>query len=473
MFQPGRGFLRWDLWLRLSLGFLCWPALPSPVQGDSSFWVWNRDTPLRPEERQALSQAGITALYWHFAEIENTDGAWRWKRAPSLPEKPGREPGLRIVPVIRLEASTREPFAGEASTALAGSLATAFRATGADEWQLDYDAPSRLVGAYAGFLRSLQPQAPRLSSTALAGWVRLPAFPALQEAVAELFPMFYDLEPDTASQLRPLLEVDSSRAWLAEWSARCQIPWRAGWPWFARLSVYGADGQAKGHFRQWSWDEVVFRREVTAGEGTRKGLTALPVNAPWTLGKTVLRPGDTLVARWPDLDALAAIAPPGGKEAIYFRLPDGAPASGWSLREFGARHAPPTPGALSLKIENNHLVLCNEGPHDLPPRLAGDGPRDRGYALEVDAPAAVFREALAGEFWRVAGHVQPDAQRPPSVPIANATRLTFWFSALPAGAELRSGWLQLSPGAAWSRLCYRVLNIEPHPAWKPLVSCSP
>ena len=110
----------------------------------------------------------------------------------------------------------------------------------------------------------------------------------------------------------------------------------------------------------------------------------------------------------------------------------------------------------------------NDGPHDLPPRMVGDGPQDRVYALEVDAPGVAFREALPGAFWRVAGHADPDAAKPLAVPIVAATRLTFWFSSLPAGRELRSGLLQLVPGAAWSALRYRILNIEPAPAWKSL-----
>lgn len=106
---------------------------------------------------------------------------------------------------------------------------------------------------------------------------------------------------------------------------------------------------------------------------------------------------------------------------------------------------------------------------DLPPRAVGDGPRDRGYALEVDAAGPVFREAEAGEFFRVAAHRKPDEAVPERADIPAATRLTFWFSALPAGESLESGIFQLAPKIAEDGLRYRVLSgVDGSPPWKPL-----
>jgi hypothetical protein len=116
------------------------------------------------------------------------------------------------------------------------------------------------------------------------------------------------------------------------------------------------------------------------------------------------------------------------------------------------------------------LELVNDSERDLPVRLAGaKGDLDRGYALEIDAPATLFRDALAGDFWRVASHANPDAQKPAPVAVPLATRLTFWFSHLPAHARLQTGLLQLAPGATLAPLRYRILNCDGADAWKPIL----
>ena len=83
----------------------------------------------------------------------------------------------------------------------------------------------------------------------------------------------------------------------------------------------------------------------------------------------------------------------------------------------------------------------------------------RGYALELDAPAPIFREALEGDFWRVASHIDPDTA-PKPVPIPLATRLTFWFSHLRAGDSLDTGLIQLAPGANFEEIRYRIVGVS-------------
>lgn len=453
------------MFARFAVFLACWlPCLAT--QGETAFWVWNRHDPLSAQEKIALAAAGVKTLYWHFAEIENKAGVWAWKRSPHLAEKTSS--ALRIVPVLRLEASVKEPFAGAARAQLREKTIAAFAATGAEEWQLDYDAPDRLVGAYADFLKDLRSAAPKLSSTALAGWVRLPAFEKLRGSVSELCPMFYDLTPDTADALLPLLETASTQALLAEWTKRCDLPWRAGLPWFARLTVYGTDGKSRGHFRQWSWDDVIFRRALHVEKSPGDGITVLQAVEPTVLGRSSVRKGERLVLRWPDLAALAATEKAAARDLIYFRLPDPqAASSGWSLSQFADRHAGRM-GTLVLRREGEALVLENQGPGDLPPRIEGDGPQDRGYAVEVEGEGPIFREALAGDFWRVGGHIQPDAAHPRSAPVGLATRLTFWFSALPAGQSLKSGLFQLTPPGEAAPLRYRILNPVEKAPWTPL-----
>ncbi len=449
------------LWI---LAFGMW--LSMAAQGGSAFWVWNRSTPLSVSEKSELQAGGVTTLYWHFAEIENRDGEWKWKKLPEPPPEKSTA-SLRVVPVIRMEASAKEPFEMSARAILKQRIVAAMQSLGADEWQLDYDAPDRLIGEYAGFLAELRPSAPKLSATALAGWVRLPSFAGLCGSVAELCPMFYDLDPDTAASLRPLLDPDETVAMITDWEKNCSIPWKAGLPWFARLTIYGADGKSRGHLRQWSWDDVVFRRELKLISPTKNGITVFRAEKSFALGQATVREGETLVARWPDVTALTRAEERAGREIIYFRLPDAAASSGRSLREFARRGKAADP-ALTLKREGGTLVLTNDGPCDLKARAVGDGPRDRGYAVEVDAAGAVFREAEGGEFFRVAGHKEPDSENPKQVKVPSATRLTFWFSALPAGASLKSGVFLLAPAANSASLKYRILDVVEDPSWKDL-----
>jgi hypothetical protein len=371
------------------------------------------------------------------------------------------------VPVVRLESSVAAPFAPKVADTLREKLLVALRATEADEWQLDYDAPDRLVGDYADFLKTLRPSAPKLSSTALAGWVRLPAFQKLQSSVAELCPMFYDLMPDTAQALRPLLEEDSTRTLLREWTKACGIPWRAGLPWFSRLTLYDVDGKSRGHFRSWSWDSVIFALGLRVETPEKNGITVLRANDRVVVGRTKISKGERLVLRWADLKAVAAMEKEAGRDVVYFRLPDGGGPSGWSLRQFMARDQ----GAeikLTVCREGETLVLKNEGDVDLPPRIRGDGAEERGYALEVEGNGVIFRDVMPGDFSRLRGHTQADSPHPQSAAISNATRLTFWFPALPAGQSLVCRLFQLAPAAEAAPLRYRVLYLNEKPSWQPL-----
>lgn len=448
--------------LILALGW----GVSMAAHGGSAFWVWNRNTPLSTSEKSDLQAAGVTTLYWHFAEIENRDGEWKWKKLPESPPEKSTS-SLRVVPVIRLEASAKEPFETVSRAVLKQRVEAAMQSTGADEWQLDYDAPDRLIDGYADFLAELRPGAPKLSATALAGWVRLPSFAKLCGSVAELCPMFYDLDPDTATALRPLLDPNETMARTADWEKNCSIPWKAGLPWFSRLTIYGTDGKSHGHLRQWSWDDVVFRHELALTSPMKDGIAAFRAEKSFGLGRTLVREGEMLVARGPDSAALSRVENAVAHDVIYFRLPDAAASSGGSLRGFSQRGRTGDP-VLTLTRRGDHLVLTNVGIRDLPARATGDGPLDRGYAVEVDAAGPLFREAVAGEFHRVAGHAEPDSEMPGRVGVAVATRLTFWFSALPAGESLSSGLFQLAPAAAASPLKYRILNLEKNPSWKPL-----
>jgi hypothetical protein len=181
------------------------------------------------------------------------------------------------------------------------------------------------------------------------------------------------------------------------------------------------------------------------------------------MGDTPLHRGEFVAARWPDRNALRTI---NAQSVRYFRLPDESDASGWSLQTLAIADATPR---LALHASSNEtFTLTNESAVDLAPRLSGDaGEQDRGYALELDAPGPVWREAGEGDFWRVTSHVNPET-KPAAVAIPLATRLTFWFSHLPAGKTLRSGLIQLAPGAAMAAVRYRVLDCPGVTEWRTL-----
>jgi len=447
------------------LGIACAWLACAAAHGESAFWVWSRSEPLSAQEKADLKAAEVKTLYWELGVLENKSGSWEWGLPPRLPEKSSGT--LRIVPVVRLESSVAAPFAPKLADSLRQKLLEAFRATEADEWQLDYDAPDRLVGEYADFLKTLRPLAPKLSSTALAGWVRLPAFPKLCNSVSELCPMFYDLMPDTADALRPLLEEESTRTLMQEWTKACDIPWRAGLPWFSRLTLYDADGKSRGHFRSWSWDSVVFAPGLRVESPEKDGLTVLRAKDRVMLGRTEINKDERLVLRWCDIKTVAAVEKEAARDAIFFRLPGAGGPSGWSLRQFMARdRAAET--KLAVHRAGEQLILKNEGDTDLPPRILGDGPEDRGYALEVEGNGMIFRDVMPGDFSRLRGHTQPDSSRPQSAAISNATRLTFWFPALPAGQSLVCRLFQLAPAAEAAPLRYRILYLPEKPSWQPL-----
>jgi hypothetical protein len=126
----------------------------------------------------------------------------------------------------------------------------------------------------------------------------------------------------------------------------------------------------------------------------------------------------------------------------------------------------PTESHLVLREKPlGHLTLVNDSDADLEPRFAGNGGQDRGYALEIDAPAPVFREAGAGDFWKVTGHINPDTT-PVLVAVPLATRLTFWFSHLRAGESLDCGLIQLAPNTSFKNIRYRIL--PQGDAWHPV-----
>ena len=437
---------------------------------DVSYWVWNRAEPLSADETHALKAQGVRELFWHAGEIEDRSGEWRWRRPPIALAASE----LRIIPVIRLDPFGREPFGAAATELLIAKLRDAVETHSWAELQIDCDTPDRLLASYAGALHEIRKLVPRLTVTALAGWSRTPHWQPLQASVDEIFPMFYDLEADPAGvgqgQLpRPLIETGAIDAQLRDWSA-CRIPWRAGLPNFARVTVYDGSGKSRGHIRRWKWNDVCFNTallNVNAGDAVTVLLRA---SMKTQIAGTPVAAGESVAARLPDRATLAqavkAAEAAQARGVVYFRLPDNTDPSGWSLRQLARLNDTIAPQLTLRRGADQRLRLTNESHVDIPPRLTGaGGDRDRGYALEVDASAPVWREAMAGDFWRVAAHANADSTKPRAVPVPLATRLTFWLSHMHAGDQLATGLIQTAPGADPAAIRYRILNLPGAEEW--------
>ena len=439
----------------------CGLLVSTAIGADScSFWVWHRADPLRADERQALAEMQASLL-WHVGELDLSDASpsWRWRNV--LPE-----PGS--IPVVRLNLSGSKPFNKEAGLVenIAGVADTQGRL------QVDCDCPDRLLSQYARFLGDLHKRVPHLSATALAGWSGQPAFQELQGSVEELDVMFYDLIPDAPridpdNPPHPLLDERTFAAQLASWQG-CKVSWRAGLPNFGRVTVFDTAGHSLGQIRNWTWDEVVFQPRLKFVSAPAPGLVLMKAAGDLVMAETPIAEGALVAVRRVDREtlvrALAMVKKSDSTGPVFFRLPDSSDPSGWSigqLREL--KEGRIEEAKLRLRKEGACLVLQNMSAADLPPRLAGDA--DRGYALEVDAPVQLWREAIAGDFWRVAAHANPE-KSPVAVPVALSTRLTFWFAGLRAGERIKSGLIQLAPDADMHQIRYRILPGDK--TWKPL-----
>jgi hypothetical protein len=431
---------------------------------DVRYWVWQRNDPLDDQEVTELAAQKVDTIYWQAGELENIGETWRWKARFSFPSS--NAAAIRFVPVVRLVSRERQPFSEASITALLSSLSSV---TGnRDELQLDYDAPDRLLPDYAAALKRIHSLVPRLSLAALPHWSRADYLRLFEQNVDELVPMLYDFEAEPVLKNEsplPLISPEKVSKLIEGWRA-CQKPWRAGLPVFARLSVYDADQKLRGQVRNWNWDEPCFNRSFEVLNGRQFGAIILRVARSTSIANTVIHPGEEVIVRTVDRgglrDAISAALRAGAQGVVFFRLPDSSTSSGWSLRQIG--HLEAAPELVLRKSDNSEtLELWNAGEGDLEPRFAKNEANGGGYALEIDAAAPIFREAQPGDFTSVKAQA---GEKPARVPFA--TRLRFQFAQLRAKESLRTGLIQLAPGADFRQTRYRILNIGGNPPWKSL-----
>lgn len=425
---------------------------------ETGYWAWQRNEPPSASEIDELKAQGVRAIYWQVGELIEDGATWRWNGRFDLPPSTTE---LRFVPVVRLESRERTPFSPEANASLLSALTQATR--GVDELQIDYDAPDRLVADYAAILKQLHKVVPRLSITALPHWAHTSGVRELRGATDEFLVMLYDFEPDRkGAPPLPLIVPEKIDRYLAEWN-KAGIVWRVGLPVFARVTVFDAEGKSRGHVRAWNWDEICFDSALESVAPTTLGVTTLRAKRDTRVEDAAVRTGQLVTTRLPDRAALAhAVGTAGQTTArgvVFFRFPDSTDPSGWSLRQIGHLDAA-TRLSVRVNPDTSAIELVNESDADLAfSAEANEG----GYALQIEAPAAIFRDASDGDFWRVTGDADGRAM---AIPLA--TRLTFWFSHLRAHERLRTGMIRLAPAADFSQTQWRIMNFAPQSRWQPL-----
>jgi len=428
------------------------------------YWAWQRDEPLDDRELAELAAQKVDTIYWHVGELENIGTTWRWKARFRFPTSGADR--IRFVPVVRLVSRERQPFSGESMTALLESLSS--MAAKHSELQLDCDTPDRLLEDYAAALKRIHGLVPRLTIAALPHWGRTDYLKVLEPSVDELLPMLYDFEAEpilkNPSPL-PLIAPAKISKLIESWRA-CRKPWLAGLPVFARLSVYDANQKLRGQIRNWNWDELCFQRNFQVANAGEFGTTILRANKTVSIANTAINSGEELIVREVDRralqNAIGAASRAGAQGLVFFRLPDSTASSGWSLRQLGHLQAGPQL-LLQKPPDSETLELSNTGDGDLAPRFPTGDKDEGGYTLEIDAPSPIFREAERGDF---AGLAAFAGEKPASVPFA--TRLTFRFAQFRAKDNLRTGLIQLAPGADFRQTRYRILNSGDNSAWERL-----
>ncbi len=426
------------------------------------YWVWQRDDPLDEQELMELAAQKIDTIYWQAGELENIGANWRWKAQFNFSSSNAAH--IHFVPVVRLVSREHQPFSDASVTALLASLSAV--SAKHDELQLDYDAPDRLLADYATALNRIHGLVPRLTIAALPHWSRADYLKLLEPNVDELLPMLYDFEAEPTLKDQsplPLISPEKISKLIESWRA-CRKPWRAGLPVFARLSVYDANQKLRGQIRNWNWDELCFNRSFQMANGAQFGASILRATTSTSIANTPIHPGDQVIVRKVDRsvlrDTINAALRAGAQSIVFFRLPDSTASSGWSLHQLGHLEAGPRL-ILRKPADSETLELSNEGDGDLEPRFASNVANAGGYAVELEAATPLFREAQRGDFTSVDAFA---GEKPAQVPFA--TRLRFQFAQLRAKENLRTGLIQLAPGADFRQTRYRILNIKGAPSWR-------
>ena len=454
---------------RCLLLFLAVLATSHPVAGDVAYWVWERTKPLSAQEAAQLKAADVSRLYWQ-AGTMTTDGAhWKWReRFPidwTALHRGGTTPA--IIPVLRLEPPEGQGLPETTFPELEAMVNALIEESGGKEMQIDYECPDRLVPNYIRFLRHLKESGRtwRLSISALGHWSKYAdQFSGLAD---EITPMFYDLNPHReslgAGMLPPLLNVTSVASEITGWK-NCPLPWRAGLPNFSRLTLVDKSGLSLGNIRRWGWDDIWFSPMLKPASTTVDGETCFDVQSTGVMASTPMQPGEHVVARHPDRDALqsvlSTVATSGAEGPIYFRLAGADDMSGFSPLDLAQEKIAP-PKFRVQSDASSRIILTNVTATDLMPRVFGDAPGQRGYCLVLRAESSIWRDVLPGEFSAVSAGNDYGM---------DGVTLRFRFSHLAAGQSIKTGLAERAPLSGSALVSWRIDNVDKENVWHELES---
>jgi len=436
---------------------------------DTSFWVWQRNTPLNKGEIEGLKNAGTKSLYWQVGTLELRSSQWSWKERFSVPFPQLRTsaPFLHFVPVIRLELVKGEEFGPKDFSSLHSILEDIISSTGADMLQIDYESPDRVIPLYQDFLRFLKQdgRAWKLSISALGHWSKFAnGFDGLTD---EITPMFYDLNPSVEMMkgdfLPPLIDAQAEEKQISAWK-ESKVPWKAGLPNFSRLSIVNLQGLNRGNVRHWVLDEIWFSPLLTPTHPTSEGETVFQVMKKSIVANALVGANEKLVIRYPELPSLIhleSVAKNSGASGIlFFRLGDDSDMSGYSVAALQERTLPRSSPTLE-RSQSGCITLNNSG-HDLMPRVSPSGVR--GYSLELKADTGSWREAIPGDFYKAT--TDPEGKHPLNDPVGlEVGTIYFWFSRLRSDQSLQTGLLQYHSSQP---IYWHLPDLEDETSWHPL-----
>ncbi|GAA5483321.1 DUF3142 domain-containing protein [Haloferula sargassicola] len=390
-----------------------------------AFWVWNRPDPLPEPALAELRENGSPLLYWQAAEVTLAHG-WQDRL-------PAEMPAPAVVPVFRFEADPAMLFRPEGIAGLPSKIADP-----RPGWiQIDYDCPVSRLPDYAAALRRLKPAlgSTRLSITALASWIGSPGFEELAGTVDEIVPMFYDLLPDRAEDVRaghlvPMSGRDTL-VWIRRWKT-CPTRWRAGLPNFQRLTLFEADGSLVGHLPPFDPASLDGHAGLRLSAPPAGGTAIYQVTADSMPAHRPVHRNQLLVWRRPDeatmRQAIQAATEAGAAGVLWFAHPASAPAPWHSVSHLIHLTENPRP-RLQLKVTDQGAIeLFNAGPGDLPCR-----PGAKPWTLTLQGEPGDFVKPTPGHFADIAGS-DGSLHRP-----RFSTTISLRFHQLPAGHSLVTG----------------------------------
>jgi Protein of unknown function (DUF3142) len=236
----------------------------SAAHFEISLWYWHRPFRVPPQEASTLRSMGVRQLFVNAATITRDSAGFpvatlpqTWTSAP--PDAPSIQLVFRVDDTVSHRLSDLP--ARLCTNSLLSAIQSQRRSAEQAGWhvngvQIDMDAPTRLLPAYAALLRSLRPAlaatagrpALQLSITVLSSWYASRKIDELLDAVDFAAPQFYEeVTPRTRAAFVPISNQASLEHGLRA-AERSGHPFYAGLPAYGHALVYDGHGNLRGLF---------------------------------------------------------------------------------------------------------------------------------------------------------------------------------------------------------------------------------